>query len=280
MRLPHAVWKAYRDELIDKIVNKWKSAAERIVIERLPAIARQVAADQPGQRLDAWPDDITVLIEQLRGDYDVLSHQSREIAHGTFRMVNALSHQQWYAHAKRVLGLDLMSLEPWIQNEAKAWTQENVSLITKLQADTVEDINRVVTSGFRTGKRVKSIRDEILGTDLDKGVFNKVETRAQLIARDQSSKLWGDLNKHRQEEIGVSLYIWRTSDDERVRSTHDNLDDKYCSWDDPTVYADTLEDAIAGRWKQRSSINAYVGFPGEDFQCRCYAEAVFETLFR
>jgi len=280
-RLPRSIGHRYRDALLREIVDKWRDAAVSIVLDALPAIARQVAFERPGYgiRKDAWPDEISRRIDLLRTEYDRLSGQSHEIAAGIFQSVNALSHRQWYDHVKKIMELDLLSFEPWIQNESKAWIRENVSLITKLQADTVQDIDRVVTNGFRTGQRVETIRKQILGTDLEPGVFKKVETRAELIARDQTGKLWGDLNQRRQEEAGITIYIWRTSEDERVRDSHSALDGKYCSWNDPTVYSDTLEDAMAGKWKKRSSIDGYEGDPGSDFQCRCYGEAVFETLF-
>lgn len=277
-RLPHSIRKNYRDAVAQRIVRPWRDGAIAIVIDHLPEIQRQVAFER-GARYDAWPDDVSMLIDRLREHFDSLSGQMHEIAAGAFASVNALSRRQWYNHVRKVMGVDPFSFEPWIQNEAKAWIKENVSLIAKLQADTVQDIDRIVMSGFRTGQRVETIREQLLGTELKPGVFRNVETRAALIARDQTGKLWGDLNRRRQEDAGITLYIWRTSEDERVRRSHAVLDGRYCSWIDPGVYADTLADAMAGGWKQRSSVKGYVGNPGTDYQCRCYAEAVFETLF-
>jgi SPP1 gp7 family putative phage head morphogenesis protein len=60
------------------------------------------------------------------------------------------------------------------------------------------------------------------------------------------------LNARRQQALGISHYIWRSSDDNRVRSTHAARDDQTFSCDE----------RLPG------------GFPGEDFGCRCYAEPV------
>ncbi|MDD9722428.1 minor capsid protein [Sulfitobacter sp. PR48] len=60
------------------------------------------------------------------------------------------------------------------------------------------------------------------------------------------------LNARRQQTLGISHYIWRSQDDNRVRSTHAARDDQTFSWDE----------RLPG------------GFPGEDFSCRCYAEPV------
>ena len=40
----------------------------------------------------------------------------------------------------------------------------------------------------------------------------------------------------------------------------------------------TLEEAMAGKWKQRTSEMVKL-HPGEDFNCRCYSSPVFETLY-
>ena len=105
------------------------------------------------------------------------------------------------------------------------------------------------------------------------------ESRARLIARDQVSKLNGQITQGRNQALGLDLYVWSDSSDERVRESHDVMDGKVCRWDDPTVYADTVEDAQAGRWKSRASIGGVDQHPGQDFQCRCVSRAVIPPEF-
>ena len=45
-----------------------------------------------------------------------------------------------------------------------------------------------------------------------------------------------------------------------------------------TLYADSVEDARAGKWKSRSSINATTSIPGQDIQCRCTAIPVYNEM--
>ena len=87
--------------------------------------------------------------------------------------------------------------------------------------------------------------------------IGKTEANVNLIARDQVSKLNGQLTRVRQTSLGVKSYIWRTSLDERVRPTHISKEGKEFNWNEPP--SDT-------------------GHPGEDYQCRCYAEPVLEKL--
>jgi SPP1 gp7 family putative phage head morphogenesis protein len=72
------------------------------------------------------------------------------------------------------------------------------------------------------------------------------------------AKLNGKLTESRQRDIGVEGYIWRTVGDERVRETHESVDGDYYSWDNPPSETDG---------------NA----PGEDYQCRCWAEPVLPS---
>lgn len=106
------------------------------------------------------------------------------------------------------------------------------------------------------------------------GRFKVSRARARLIARDQTGKLNAALTEARQKRIGVEEYIWQSVEDERVRENHRVLDGKICRWDDPTVYRNPGET----EWRSRSSIGAFVGHPGEDYQCRCFAEPRMEEI--
>lgn len=83
------------------------------------------------------------------------------------------------------------------------------------------------------------------------------ESRAQLIARDQTLKLHGDIIRIRQVNAGVEEYEWNTSNDDRVRESHENKEGQRFRWDSPP--ADT-------------------GHPGQDFQCRCVPIPIIPEL--
>ena len=118
----------------------------------------------------------------------------------------------------------------------------------------------MIFNGFRQGKRAEEIAKDIFGAG--KNELGKVsrlkaaQNRANLIARDQINKLNGQVNAIRQQNVGITHYIWRTADDDRVRPTHNARDDKKFAWDKPPSD----------------------GHPGEPINCRCYAEPVFDNL--
>ena len=75
------------------------------------------------------------------------------------------------------------------------------------------------------------------------------------------------------QDAGLSMYVWDTSGDERVRESHAVMEGLLCRWDDATVCS-----YDGGRtWKPRPS-GAVLMHPGMDYQCRCCADAWFDEL--
>jgi SPP1 gp7 family putative phage head morphogenesis protein len=81
-------------------------------------------------------------------------------------------------------------------------------------------------------------------------------SRAELIARDQVLKVNGQITQIRQENAGITEYVWSTSRDERVRESHAALEGETFSWSSPPE----------------------PGHPGQDYQCRCVALPVIPGL--
>jgi len=133
--------------------------------------------------------------------------------------------------------------------------QQSAELIVTLPASMHMEIRAILTKGFRERTDAFSIRQMVLAkySPDDPQRFYK----ARRIARDQVSKLNANLNEIRQVDAGVTSYIWRTAQDERVRDSHAEKDGEIFEWDAPP--ADT-------------------GHPGDDIQCRCYAEPYFGNL--
>lgn len=132
------------------------------------------------------------------------------------------------------------------------FTADNVALIQDLPRLYLKQVQDVVLEGVRTGQRAGQIAKDI---EERTGV---AKSRARLIARDQVGKFYGDLTKTRQTGLGISKFVWRTSEDERVRPSHADLDGETFDWDDPPEDDDTGE----------------VITPGSPVLCRCDAEPV------
>lgn len=147
-------------------------------------------------------------------------------------------------------GVDFITREPWLEALMTRWEAENVKLIKSIPAQALDRMHGKVAEAVKRGTTVAGMRAEL------QAEFGITRRRAHLIARDQIEKLNADLTRHRQEEIGVTEYIWRGMMDERERPEHVEREGKRFSWDNPP-------------WD---------GHPGQPIACRCYSEPVLPLL--
>lgn len=134
--------------------------------------------------------------------------------------------------------------------------QANVYLIGSISGTVLDQARGVIEESFRAGLRV-----EDLGKLLSER-FDVAESRAILIARDQTGKMNAQITEARNRDLGVTKYTWQTSGDGRVRDGHAELNGTVHRYDDPPVTNDEGD---------RNN-------PGEDYQCRCNAQPLLEDV--
>lgn len=135
--------------------------------------------------------------------------------------------------------------------ELLAFRQRNVSLIVRTADDTLARVRKLLEErAFEHPTALKA------ALQVEFGISRR---KAELWARDQTLKLAGQIQQSRQVGAGITQYVWRTSEDERVREDHMDLDGTIQSWKEPPV--------VDTRTERRAH-------PGGDFQCRCTAEPI------
>lgn len=149
-----------------------------------------------------------------------------------------------------------MFLGDFFSHALEEWVDRNVSMISVLPQKTLSAMRKTCLDGYLNGKSITTITKEIQHQYKTVG-----KNHARLIARDQTSKLSGQVNRSHQEAAGIKEYIWICCMDGRQRKDHENLHGTRHSWDDPPI-ADTRTGARA--------------HPQEYFQCRCRAEPVID----
>ena len=155
--------------------------------------------------------------------------------------------------ARAAVGVDvrkLTGIDRAVPAQLEQFAKVNAQLITGLGARLADDIAEIVEDATVSGSRWETVAKRLAHAGL------VTESRATLIARDQVGKLFGDINKQRQVNLGVTRYVWRTVRDNRVREEHEALDGDSIAWDSPPVE----------------------GHPGEAVNCRCYADPDFSDL--
>jgi uncharacterized protein with gpF-like domain len=257
------------------LVKRLKEEVRRIVFPYIDTLNQRADAAPVD---DNWAVKVDDLIRQLKASFGYAFEERKLKSHilTVGRKTALWNDKEWRKVLKGVLSIDTFKTESWLDSRVKSFVNTNTDLITKLSTDTLTEVRRVVESGIRGGKTTRSIKENLIAETGLRGLENvpwlqKVENRAKLIARDQISKFNGELTKQRQESLGLGMYIWHTVEDEAVRESHAVLDGVLCKWDDSTIYSDDL----GKTWKSRDSIGAFVGDPGEDYLCRCFAEPYF-----
>lgn len=134
--------------------------------------------------------------------------------------------------------------------------EENMSKIKNLPVEMYEELRK----GYLQGKSFR-------GSLVEKALFERMGNRAKLIARTESAKVNTALTEVRSRAVGVKAYMWSTSDDQRVRSTHRLINNVMFFWDDKPSF---LYKAKSGKISEMS------GHCGELPNCRCVALPIFE----
>lgn len=245
-----------QDKIIDEFLNK-----------QLPLVYQEYESQQP-VRIDSYLDSFKKLMDQLQISIDdhFNSYGIGAYSLDIGQKVNTWNNAQWQKTLKSVLGISTGAYSAKTINDVEMFSYDTVDLIKTMGNQRLEKLRQHVLNGFRNGTRHEVVREQI------KADYKTTHSRAKLIARDQIAKLNGKLMHTRQAELGVTKYIWRGTPDERIRKTHKNMDGKICRWDDQSKYYNPN----TKRWINRSNVNGVSLHPGQDYQCRCWAEAIFD----
>jgi SPP1 gp7 family putative phage head morphogenesis protein len=137
----------------------------------------------------------------------------------------------------------------------------NIALIESVPRNTALKVGKIIQAN-------PNLHSSDLAAKLS--TVAKDSKQAELWARDQTLKAHAQVARAKHESVGIREYIWRTSEDERVRgrpggkwansrSNHWVLNGRLYRYDQPPIV-----DEYTGRQCN----------PGEDYECRCTAEPV------
>jgi len=138
--------------------------------------------------------------------------------------------------------------------------EANMNLIKNLPETIYKEIYNDLKKGYLKGEGFR-------GTEVEKLLYERLGNRARLITRTESSKVNTALTEVRARSIGVNAYMWSSSDDARVRSTHRLINNVMFFWNDPPKF---LYKAKSGK------VSEMRGHAGETPNCRCVVLPIFE----
>jgi SPP1 gp7 family putative phage head morphogenesis protein len=265
---------------LKRYTKQMKEYVRRVLMPELKKL-------QPQYTMDSYADDLQRIFENMK--QILITAAPVSLAANMVKGTEKANRRKYASRLNSAFGIDLESVlrTEGLQAFTEAQIAKNATLIKSIPEEFIKNIETIVYNGVTSGLNYSEIAKQISGIKDVSSAFGKIDNRVKTIARNEVSTINSQITQARQRAIGIDMYIWRTSQDERVRGNpsgkypnarprHDTMEGKYCRWDDPSVYADSLEDAKEGKWKKRSSINAPSLHAGEPINCRCTAEAVID----
>lgn len=255
-RFPREAVLSYKAELL-AFTRHLRRLVDEELSSKLPALIPKSPTTDTKIHTDASNKDAKRLVAGIKAQIgrNFTQTVSKRAATKAATQIDTINKSQFLKQFKTALNVDVApAITPKIRNVISEFIAENVALIKSIETRYLADIQATLEESFAKGRHVSSI------VDLIKERGDVSDSRADLIARDQVSKLNGQLTQVRQENLGVTKYLWSTSKDERVRSSHQDLDGLSFFWDDPPDTGNGFN------------------HPGEDFQCRCQALPILDDL--
>jgi len=277
MPYPIGVEKAYR-----RVVSSY---IDRVVSKSLELL-RPFLLEYTSTRTDAEDADLEAIMRRLDNEM--------EIIYGTTYLSTAGLGQALTSIAEQVLGVNSAFLQKeitvmagtpiqiaydWWVPTKNIWMQENYSLIKSLSREYITKLNSIVINGIQNGDSF-----ETLAGNIEKLSANISGARSRLIARDQIGKLNSLVNKSQSLSLGMKVYFWITSRDERVRGnpmgryakaipSHYIMDGLMMSWENNQVYSEDGGETWLPKTAKMEPQQA-----GMALQCRCTAASSFNDV--
>lgn len=250
-----------------RVVNEYMRLLKQEIEKAIPEIKDSYKVNRDtdikdGIRADSFTD-LMLRINEIFASIEsklvkkVSGYGLRKKLENLANLNRKLTVKEWKKAIRSTLGIDIREdyyLGDFYKEQLRDWSKQNVELISTIPNDTLAKMREIVYNGYTSGKTTTRMLKEI------QRAYKVGLKHARLIARDQTAKLNGQIQRHQQIDAGITEYIWCTSGDERVRDSHKALDGKKFSWDNPPLNSD-------GR----------ACHPGEDYQCRCIGRPVFNS---
>jgi SPP1 gp7 family putative phage head morphogenesis protein len=244
---PLGIGAKYRAEL--RKLNKLVQAD--INAELVPALERLA----PLYQRDGWGETIASIIARLKAKWS--DQRVYSLIGEQFVQAVDLQNLRQFERA----GINIYGGDQVISDFLQSSTVANVSLIRSLPNQYLSQVESMVMANTTAGLRPEVIKKQL------QAQYGLSDKRAKLIARDQTSKLAGNLNEKRQREAGFEYFRWLDSGDRRVRDRHDEIADKVTEYG-KGVY----------RWDYLPLDEKGVPVaPGQPIMCRCTAIPVSQA---
>lgn len=212
-------------------------------------------ADHVGSVVQTFPPGDPSVVPTIRSILEKYAESLTDWARAAVsRMLQDVNQQDAQAWAATTRELS-RSLQLEIENAPtgqvmRGLLAEQVTLIRSIPLEAARRVHHLTLEGLRNSERASEIAKEIMRSG------DVAKSRATLIARTEVARTASVLTQARAQHVGSDGYIWRSSGDSDVRTSHRKMNGKYVSWDQPPT------------------LDNLTGHAGALPNCRCYPEPV------
>lgn len=158
------------------------------------------------------------------------------------------------ADIDKSIGIAFVLTEEQQEIIAEEWAENLDLYIRDFLVENILELREDVLDNTSRGGRAENLVDMIMSR------YGVTDSKAKFLARQETSLLMSKMRETRYTAAGLEKYKWLTSNDERVRDRHKELNNKVFFWTDPPIVDEKGNRAN----------------PGEDFNCRCVAVPIIE----
>ena len=243
---------AYYAEL-RRMIRAVSADINKYIMPVVREFAPEYSRDNAIELNDNWVNVLTAAMEFVRDKWD--SPRFKLFTDETAAKFVSAANLSNRRRTETDLGINIYADQQELTDYLQLSIKDNVNLITSIPDQYLTQVESIVMTNIRAGGRPSAIAKSLAQQ------FDVTERRAKMIARDQTAKINGDLNRMRQMNAGFPYFQWLDSEDSRVRDRHAYLANHVTAygkgvyrWDNPPL-----------------SDKGIPIIPGSDYQCRCTA---------
>lgn len=220
----------------------------------------EVAAGHFAQDAGSISSQSRILANRLDTQFKRLfAQQAPKLATAMAEAADGASHKALGASLKELSGgvtIKTAKMPGTLPELIKAAVNENVNLIKTIQADYFAKVRTAISSTILGENPEHNLAEQL------QQLQGRTERRAQLLALDQTRKVYSAINSKRMQSAGIKKFEWiHSGGGAEPREDHIEMDGKVYRFDAPPI--------IDKRTGER-------GLPGDAVNCRCTMRPIFD----
>jgi SPP1 gp7 family putative phage head morphogenesis protein len=161
-------------------------------------------------------------------------------------------------------------VQPTTRRAIEKIIRENANEIRSIPLDLAKRVTKYTAAAQASGLRSGAVEKE-----LQKRLAHLSAGKIKLIARTELSRSHTAITEVRSTELGIPAYVWTSSEDQRVRPSHHNMNGVIVFWKDAPQPEELINlRSTLGHYHAGGAPNCFTG------ECKVFSPSAIKTLWR